>query len=242
MDGLRLEHFMRAGDDLERAQYQVLGRLQQIRQAFSRNIVYPFLADLIRLFGSLNQIVENLDQMRNAVPGKLEGLDLETAQLIRQQPTFGSDQLGTLEELIRWALPLVQDAIEEGRTIFEFVDENLHLEEVGIVPSYLEEGYLIVPDRMTSQLHVLQYSLSVFVRADERYRSLRTTYVRSVPRGSVYPSPQSIKLDLVQDIPDLPNPATYFFATELDFPFEPTMLPVAKRKLMRYLSTQQGLA
>lgn len=242
MDGLRLEHFMRAGDDLERAQYQVLGRLQQVRQAFSRNIVYPFLADLIRLFGSLSQIVENLDQMRNAVPGKLEGLDLETAQLIRQQPTFGSDQLGALEELIRWALPLVQDAIEEGRTIFEFVDENLHLEEVGIVSSYLEEGYLIVPDRMTSQLHVLQYSLSVFVRADERYRSLRTTYVRSVPRGSVYPSPQSIKLDLVQDIPDLPNPATYFFATELDFPFEPTMLPVAKRKLMRYLSTQQGLA
>lgn len=242
MDGLRIEHFICAGDDLERAQYQVLARLQDVRQAFSRNIVYPFLSDLIQLFGTLRQMVDNLDQIQQAVPGSIEGIDWNTAQLIRQQPQWGDDLMNTLEELIRWALPLVQDAIEEGRTIFEFVDDNLHLEEVGIVPSYVEEGYLIVPDRMTSQLHVLQYSLSVFTRADERYRSLRTTYVRSVSRRNVYPSPRSIKMELVNEIPDLPNPATYFAATELDFPFEATTLPVAKRKLMRYLSSPQGMA
>jgi exonuclease V gamma subunit len=63
-----------------------------------------------------------------------------------------------------------------------------------------------------------------------------------MPQGRVDPSPQAIKLDLVEERRDLPNPATYFFETQLDFPFEETMLPVAKRKLMRYLSRQEGEA
>ena len=33
----------------------------------------------------------------------------------------------------------------------------------------------------------------------------------------------------------MPNPATFLMDTELDFPFDTTILPVAKRKLMRHL-------
>jgi hypothetical protein len=41
---------------------------------------------------------------------------------------------------------------------------------------------------------------------------------------------------------DLPNPATYFFDTEEVFPYERTMLPVVKRRLMRHLHEQGGVA
>jgi hypothetical protein len=242
MQGLRLEHFIGAGRDVERAQYEVLGRLQQVRQAFSRNIVYPYLADLVKLYGSLQNIIDNLEHVRDQLSGEIMGVDLETPQVLRQQPTLGSGQIDHVEELIRWALPYVQDAIEEGRTIYEFVEDHLSLEEVGIVPSYTEEGYVILPDRKARQLHILRYTLSVFTRADERFRSLQTAYVKSLPRGYVAPSPRSIKLDLVDEQPDLPNPATYFIDTDLDFPYEETVLPVSKRKLMRYLARQHGQA
>lgn len=242
MSGLDLNLFLQAGADFERTQYRVLDALQQMRRAFSQNIVYPHLGALIGLYGTLNNIVGNLGRLRDALPGQIESIDPETYRLIRQKPELRNDGLVSVEELIRWALPLMQDAIEEGRTIFEFVEENLHMEEVGILPAYVEEGYLIMPDRPHQQLHILRYTLSVFTSADEKYRSLKTAYVKSLPRQDVYPSPRSIKLDLVAEEPDLPNPATYFFATDLDFPFEATVLPVAKRKLMRYLFAQGGAA
>jgi hypothetical protein len=40
---------------------------------------------------------------------------------------------------------------------------------------------------------------------------------------------------LIAEHRELPNPATYLCQTELDFPFQETILPVAKRKLLRRL-------
>lgn len=242
MYGLRLDHFMRAYEDFEQAQYLILSGLQQTRQAFARNIIYPHLGDLIKLYEVLGSIVEQLSALRDAQPRTVEGIDAEAQRVIYRQQELEPDQMAYVEELIHWAKPHIQAAIDEGRTVFEFVEEHIHLEEVGIVPSYLEEGYLLVPDPQRAQMHILQYSLSVITRSDERYRKLRTAHIKSIPERGVYPAPQSIKLQLVAENRELPNPATYFFATDLDFPFEPTMLPVAKRKLILYLAGQEGMA
>lgn len=242
MTGLRLDHFIHAAEDFEGAQYRILSELKQARQAFSRNIIYPHLGALINLYGTLHTIVQQFEDIREALPGSIAGLDPHSQQIVYEKPSLGPNQMGKVEDLIRWAMPFLQAAIDEGRMVFEFVEENLHLEEVGILPSYVEEGYLMLPDRRDQQLHVFQYTLSVFTHTEERFRSLKTTYVKSIAQGSVYLSPQSIKLELVSENRALPNPATYCFSTDLDFPFEPTVLPVAKRKLMHYLARQGGIA
>lgn len=240
--GLHLDLFLQAGRDIEQAQYRVLSGLQQVQQAFSHNIIYPHLAELIHLYNTLKTVVQRLGDLRDAVPGEIKSIDLESETIIYEKSDNGFDQMASVEELVHWALPHIQKAIEEGRTIFEFVEEHLHLEEVGIVPSYVQEGYLLVPDQEGGQLHVLQYTLSVFTSADERYRSLQTTHLKSLPHRGVYMSPNQVKLELLSERRELPNPATYFFSTDLDFPYEQTMLPVAKRKLMRYLFQQGGTA
>ena len=127
-------------------------------------------------------------------------------------------------------------------TQIERYEEDLHMEEVGIVPSYVDEGYLFVPDYESSQIHILRYNVSIFTGADERYRSLRTSHVKSVRHVPVALSPHTIKMELMEERKDLPNPATYSFDFELDFPYEATVLPVAKRKLMRYLCSDEGIA
>lgn len=236
MAGLSLEQFLSAGPDFERAQYHILSGLQSARQAFSRNIIYPHLSQLVTLYGTLKTILERLDGLRQALPGRLSGIDLENQAVTFDPPPMDLGQMGFVEDLIQWALPHLQEAIEEGRTIFEFVEEHLHLQEVGLLPSYVEEGYLIVPDPHASRLHILQYNLSIFTRADERYRSLKTTHVKTLDRPGLSATPQGIKLTLLAERPDLPNPATYFVDSSLDFPYEPTLLPIAKRKLLRYLS------
>ncbi|HMB94257.1 MAG TPA: hypothetical protein VKP65_25630 [Rhodothermales bacterium] len=242
MPDLHLHHFMQPGDDFERAQYRILSGLGEARTAFSRNIIYPHLGHLVHLHQDLRSLLQQLDGLREAMPGSLTALDPETGEPVYDKPASKGRELGFMEDLIHWALPHIKDAIGEGSTVFEFVEDNLYLEEVGILPSYVEEGYLITPDPQRQQQHILQYQISVFTRADERYRSLKTTLIKSIPQRGVYPSPQSIKLDLLTENRDLPNPATYFFATDLDFPFEATVLPVAKRKLMQYLAEQGGRA
>lgn len=233
---------MRAYDDFEQAQYCILGGLQQARQAFARSIIYPHLGELVKLHGTLRGIVEQLEGVRNAMPGRLSGIDAEAQRVVYREQELGHEEVACVEDLIRWALPHLRETIDEGRTVYDFVEEHLHIEEVGIVPSYVEEGYLFLPDPQRAQLHILQYSLSVITRSDERFRTLKTTLVRSLPQRGVFPAPQSLKLQLVSENRELPNPATFFLSTEFDFPFEPTMLPIAKRKLMQHLAGQAGVA
>ncbi|NND70192.1 MAG: hypothetical protein HKN43_01300 [Rhodothermales bacterium] len=240
--GLSLDLFLTASRDIETTQYRFLSELKVVRQAFSDNVVYPHLGALVSLYDNLKTLLADLDRARGAMPGEISHIDPETLGLAYTNKFLQEDHMGSLEEIITWALPYIQDTIEEGRTIYEFVDKHMVLEEVGIIPAYVEEGYVLVPDRKSKQLHVLQYQLSIFTGKDENYRSLKTTHIRALESGEVVRDPSSIKLQLVSDNKDLPNPATFSFVTDLDFPFESTMLPIAKRKLMRHLYLQQGSA
>lgn len=242
MGGWNLELFTSALEDFERAQYRILSNLQHTRQQFSHNRIYPYLGDLVRLYGTLQKIVTSSEGLREALPAQIKDVDLEAKEVIYERPELDQDQMAAVEDLIQWALPHVKDAIDEGKTIFEFVENNLHMEEVGIVPSYVQEGYLFVPDHESEELHILRYNLSIFAGPKERYRSLRTAHVKSVRQKMVRQSPQHLKMSLVEEERDLPNPATYYFDFDLDFPYESTVLPVAKRKLMRYLFAEEGRA
>jgi hypothetical protein len=248
---LSLDLFARAADDVERTQYQILGGLQRARQAFAQNRIYPHLGRLVQLHRALRAVIQHSDGLRSARGGQLQRIDLKNRELVYAWPDLESDEMGVVEDLIRWALPHLQAAIEEGSAVFEFVDEHVAVEEVGIVPPYVQEGYLMVPDDEANVLHVLRYTVSIFTETSEdgaapgggaRYRTLKTVQCRRVTRSRTGPHPSDVKLGLMADYRDLPNPATYFFASEVPFPYADTLLPVVKRKLMRYLHTEGGLA
>ncbi len=242
MTPLGLDLFAGAAYDVERTQYQVLAGLQRAREAFSQNYIYPHLGRLVKLYKALNTVLERSDAFRTPKAGEISSIDLEAQEVVYEWPELDRDQMADVEEVIRWAIPHIKDAIEEGRAVYEFVEDHLHVEEVGIVPSYVQEGYLMVPDREQGMLHVMRYSLSIFTDADERYRSLKTVHCKSVPQQGVERPPSSVKLELMEEHRDLPNPATYFFDAEIAFPYERTMLPVVKRRLMRHLHEQGGVA
>ena len=240
MTPLSLELFAGAAYDVERTQYQVLAGLQRAHEAFSQNYIYPHLGRLVKLYNALNTVLERTDEFRNPQSGEMKRIDLEAQEVVYEWAELDRDQMADVEELIRWAMPHVKEAIEEGRAVYEFVEDHLEVEEVGIVPSYVQEGYLMVPDREEGMLHVMRYSLSIFTDADERYRSLKTVHCKSVPQHGVDLHPSTVKLELMEEHRDLPNPATYFFNTGIAFPYERTMLPVVKRRLMRHLHEQPG--
>lgn len=236
MISLDADLFTGAVHDVEKTQYQILGGLKTARDAFSENRIYPHLGDLVRFHRSLTRMLETSEQMRSSSNARVKSVDWEAMKISYEWPELESDQMSVIARLIEWALPHVKDTLHEGRAVYEFVEDNLEVETVGIVPSYVKEGYLMVPDRTDDELRVFRYTMSVVHNDGEKARMLKTSLCRSVSCEDVDPHPSTIKLELVKERRDLPNPATYFFDSDVAFPYEETMLPVVKRRLLRHLA------
>ena len=236
MTALNLEAFCAAARDAEATRYRIMHEFKRIDEQFARSRLYPHLALLINLYSNLNAIVSSESAVRDMMSKTVKGVDLETRRLLYEYDEPENSHIANVTGLIHWAMPILKQKIDEGRTIYEFVERNLTLSVVGLLPRYQAEGYVFVPDAREQRCHLLRYELSLYTSSDERYRQLKTVFVRTVQTTAVQRSPGTLKMELVRQFPDLPNPATYSFATELDFPFVETIYPVAKRKLLHNLA------
>lgn len=232
---LNVDLFVQVQSDFEERQYRILATLKQISEDFQHNKIYPHLSHLAELFHTLNDIKNRLQDLRSKFPKRIKKIDFVNREIEHEVIFVDGSDLKKVEELIEWALPYIQAKIEEGKTIYEFVNGSIELKEVGIVPGYVDEGYFFVPDNEASKLLLFQYEVSIFKSSTDQYRSLKTSFLKSLEQRQVLRSPNSIKLDLINEFKKLPNPATYSFQTDLDFPFRETIFPVTKRKLMKQL-------
>ncbi|MFW5955429.1 MAG: hypothetical protein ACOCSK_01670 [Rhodothermales bacterium] len=241
MPALTLNTFYRGLRDVEQTQYEILAALGDIRRAFSQNEIYPHLADLIGLIRTLTDILSESDNITRRRPDWLEEQVMN--QLTPTRATRAHDTpVHIITDMIEWALPHIQRAVDEGKTIYEFVENHLNMTEVGVLPAYMDEGYLIISDLEGRAVHIRRFEVSLFGGSDDSYRTLKTIHVKSISHEAVRPSPGSIKLELLSENRDLPNPATFAIESAIEFPFRSTLLPVAKRKFMRHLSGLQARA
>ncbi|MBN8789183.1 MAG: hypothetical protein J0I84_19050, partial [Terrimonas sp.] len=70
---------------------------------------------------------------------------------------------------------------------------------------------------------------------DEKYRSIKTSFVAEWQRNFVN-TYENIKTELIRNKTELPNPAVYSIETDLSYPLEETLLPIAKRSLVKYIT------
>jgi hypothetical protein len=235
MEKLSVDMFIGGGGDLETKQYQVLHCLKEYYNEFSHNRLYPAFKELVDVTATLDGLVQKKEGLEESFPHHLAGVDIEHHQLIYDSLAPGDPQFQRVIDLIVWSLPLLRKAVGEGINIYHFVDEHIAIEEVGIMPMYKQEGYWIVPDTKTQRLHLLRYEVSLFSSSSERYRQLKTKVLETMELPAVRKTPEALKRDVIGKYQDLPNPAMYACETDLDFPYESTILPIAKRKLMAQL-------
>ena len=113
---------------------------------------------------------------------------------------------------------------------------KLTIEPVGLVPLDVNEGYLFLKDGKYDATVVYQYRLTFFEKHDEKYRGIRTDFVNKWER-TMSNSPESIKSELIKNRRQLPNPAVYNIETDLVYPLEETLLPIAKRSFVKFISS-----
>jgi hypothetical protein len=221
--------------DFELKKYTLLAYLQQVTRYFNESKLYPQLSDVIFHYNNLQALKENKKFLQEQFPKKLSGLQIEKLQLLYEQIIEDDELMQELEEIINFSADKLKTAISSGTEIYEFVEDKLNIFPVGLIPLDTNEGYFFLSEGSGRQTLVYQYRLSFFEKHDEKYRAIRTEYVNEWERNIVN-SYENIKAELLRNKKELPNPAVYSIETELSFPVSETLLPVAKRSLVRYIS------
>jgi hypothetical protein len=221
--------------DFELKKYTLLAYLQQVNQYFNESKLYPQLSDVIFHYNNLQALKENKKFLQEQFPKKLTGVQIEKLQLLYEQIIGDDELMQELEDIINFSADKLKTAISSGTEIYEFVEEKLNIFPVGLVPLDTNEGYFFLSEGSYRNTIVYQYRLSFFEKHDEKYRAIRTEYINEWQRNMVN-TYENIKAELLRNKRDLPNPAVYSIETELTFPISETLLPVAKRSLVRYIS------
>jgi len=222
--------------DFELKKYTLLAYLQEINSCFQQNKLYPQLADVIFHYHNMIAFRENKRFLQDQFPKRLNGLQMEKLEVLYEQLIEDDELMQELEDIIHYAASQMKVAITEGSEIYEFVEEKIQITPVGIVPLDNKEGYFFLNSGNETDTRVYHYRLSMFEKHDEKYRSIKTSYIDMWYR-SIATTYENIKLELIRKRADLPNPAVYVLQTSLKFPVEETLLPIAKRCLVKFISS-----
>jgi len=160
---------------------------------------------------------------------------LEKLQTLYEQMIEDDELMLELEDIINYSADEMKTTISNGAEIYEFVEGNLSITPVGIIPLDIQEGYFFLRAGNSKATSIYQYRLSIFEKHDEKFRSMKTSFVDMLQR-SLFNTYENIKYELIKNRSDLPNPAVYSIETELSFPVEETLLPIAKRSLVKFIS------
>ncbi|MBK7884984.1 MAG: hypothetical protein IPJ81_15275 [Chitinophagaceae bacterium] len=221
--------------DFELKKYTLLAYLQEINKYFNENKLYPQLADIIFHYNNLVAFRENKKYLQEQFPKKLTGIQLQKLELLYEQMIEDDELMEKLEEITNYSAGKMKRTISSGTEIYEFVEEKLTIFPIGLLPLDTNEGYFFLNGGNINETSVYQYRLSIFEKHDEKYRGIKTSFVDSWRRNMVN-TYESIKTELIKNKTDLPNPAVYSIETPLLYPVEETLLPIAKRSLVRYIT------
>ncbi len=221
--------------DFELKKYTLLAYLQHVNTYFNQNKLYPQLADIIFHYNNILAFRKNRKFLEEHFPKQLTEINIKKLQVVYERMIENNELMRELEEIINYPAQKIKTTIQNGTEIYEFVEGKLNIEPVGLIPLDTNEGYLLICDGRFNTTVAYQYQLTIYEKHDERYRGLRTDFVETWMR-SVSNSVENIKAELIRNRKQLPNPAVYNIETALAYPLEETLLPIAKRSFVKYIS------
>jgi hypothetical protein len=220
--------------DFEYKKYVLLGYLQNVRDNFNEKKLYPTLSDLLFHYKNLLSIKENKKLLRENFPKQISKADFEKLELIYDEIVNDDKVMQEIEDILTFSLPRVQKHISDGKDLYEDIEEKMSVSPVGVSPLYPDEGYMFIYIQNNKETQVFEYQMTLFQSADEKYRGIHTQHIESVTK-TLFNTFESLKMDLIKKYKKLPNPATFLIDSKVDCPFNETLLPIAKRMLVKHI-------
>lgn len=220
--------------DFEYKKYILLAYLQHVNECFEETKLYPALSELVKHYRNLVALRDQKNSLYNSFPEKLNSADLQNFKLVYEKLCTDDRLMTELESIINFSIPQFEQRLSEGKKIYDFIESKINIFPIGIVPLHTDAGYLLLKNGDQNKTVVFEYQITIFDQPNERYRAIGVQYVNSFEK-TLCNTYENIKGDLLRYNKNLPNPATYVIESELTLPFEDTLLPLAKRTLVKYL-------
>ena len=221
--------------DFEYKKYILLAYLMSVQNHFNDNKLYPFFSDLLFHYKNLLHLKENKKLLYENFPKKISKADFDKLEVVYEQIINDDKIMLEIEDIISYALPRFQQYLSDGKDIYDIVDDKISISPVGLSPIDPQAGYLFVYIDNKPETKIYEYQMTIFENADEKYRGIHTQYLESVPK-SLANTFETIKIDLIRKYKKLPNPGTFLVCSKHNFPFQETLFPIAKRKLIQYIA------
>lgn len=226
--------FMEGHIDFELQKYRLLAYLQEVNKYFNETKLYPQLSDVIFHYNNLVSFRTNKKLLQDQFPQQLNKVDMRNLELMYEKMLADDEIMQELESITNYAVDEMKGIINNGTEIYELIEKQLTIEPVGIIPLYKNEGYMFLRYGNRSEIRAYSYSITLFEHQDARYKGIKLNYVDSYTK-SLANTYENIKRDIIKQIRTLPNPAVYCIESPMQVPFDETLLPIAKRMLVRYI-------
>jgi len=228
---LSMETVFHAKYDYEKAQMLLLGDFQQVGDAFADSRLFPHYSNLHKFYANLKHFaskVNQIDQDRS----ELAGVDWESKELKLTPPELDHEELEDVLDLMRWVKPYVSDALAHGNKICKEAEESIEVNTVGVLPSYLQEGYLMLLNNQEERLNVHPYERKVLGSGETIKQDIRIEDpIKTVDFSQVARPLETIKKNAAREHGWLPNPAAFHVKSSQLLPYRSTLAPIATKAL-----------
>ncbi len=237
MDELKKDWLTDGLIDFEYKKYMVLAYLKTVKENFRKNQLFPFLSDLVFHYNNIWTVKSNKKLIYENFSKTISKADFRKLKITYRKIVKDDDLMSEIEEIISYTIPQFEYTLSEGKEIYDFIESNVTLSPVGLTPIYSKEGYLMINQGESRDVNVYRYKVSIFFNQEEEYRGIHTEYLMQSSYSITRPF-ENIKLELIRQFKELPNPATFLVRSSFVVPISQTLLPVAKRMLIKELSQE----
>ena len=226
--------FLEGFIDFELQKYRLLAYLQEVKQCFKAVKLYPQLSEIVHHYNNMVAFKQKKLELQERFPKMMDRIAENKLEIIYERLTEDNEIMHELEIITDFSLNEMKETISEGAKIYEIVEKQIKIKPVGIQPLYKNEGYVFIRSLESNSLLVYYYTVSLLEHKNSRYKGIKLEYIdtRVKTLANTY---EQIKIDLVRTFRCLPNPPVYTVEYPMSLPLEETILPIAKRGLVKYL-------
>lgn len=222
--------------DFEYKKYVLLAYLQGVQSEFNERKLFPVFSDLLSHHRNLVLLRQNKSLLRESFPKELSGADLERLELMYKEIIEDDAIMNELEEVMSFAIPKFEQQLNTAKTIFEEVESVMSITPIGIYSLNSDNGFMFLYVNGKKETNVYEYEITIFEGADEKYRGIHLNFLETVAKP-VYTPYESLKMAMTKKYPRRSNPATYLVNSNIEYPVDHAILPIAKRMLVRYIAS-----
>lgn len=241
MEKLQSDWLTRGWIDAEYQKYVIMAYLQAVQRNFSAQKLCPDLPELRVHYENSLSFRQRKGTLNEAFPKRVARIDPQRSRIEYQPEVTDDVYLAEIDAITDFAVSGFGQLLTEGQQLWEAIATSLTLEPVGLMPLRPNEGYLLLhrtgpPDRQQSETHIYQFSLTLF---DDRQPGGRTVHLRFVEtkRKTLGTTFENMKLELVRQNRQLPNPATFMLESKRNYPVQETLLPIARQLIVKATAT-----